>query len=173
MKIFLIGLPCCGKTTIGKQVAEQLKIPFIDLDEIIIQSEQMTVNEIFLKKGETYFRELESNELKRIAQSDTEFLMATGGGAPCFADNIEVINKFGKSIFLNLAVEEIVKRLDNINLSDRPLLASISKEDRMLKFKELLKQREKFYRVAHFTLSGLAITADQVVRIIKKKVLPL
>ncbi|MFN8889873.1 MAG: shikimate kinase, partial [Cyclobacteriaceae bacterium] len=92
MKIFLIGLPGSGKTTLGKQVASHLSIPFVDLDAAIEKAEQRTIPEIFKQSGENYFRKIESDLLKKWAESTTDFLMATGGGAPCFFDNVEVMN---------------------------------------------------------------------------------
>ena len=99
MKIFLIGLPGSGKTTLGKQVASHLSIPFVDLDAAIEKAEQRTIPEIFKQSGENYFRKIESDLLKKWAESTTDFLMATGGGAPCFFDNVEVMNRAGITFF--------------------------------------------------------------------------
>src|SRR5258708_25113313 len=101
MKIFIIGLPGSGKTTLGKQVAEKLNLPFIDLDLEIEKLEGKTVQEIFAKRKENYFRELESRTLKNFCSGKSDFVMATGGGAPGFFDNMDVMNNSGKTVFLD------------------------------------------------------------------------
>jgi len=120
MKIFLIGMPGSGKTTLGSQVARELMMDFVDLDKEIERHELRSVPEIFLEKGEQHFREIESKLLHEWAASSKSFVMATGGGAPCFFKGIEVINKSGLSIFLDVPVPELVNRLRSKN--DRPLL---------------------------------------------------
>ena len=122
MKIFFIGMPGSGKTTMGLQVAAELMMDFVDLDKEIERHERKSVPEIFLEHGESYFREVESRLLHEWAASPKSFVMATGGGAPCFFKGIEVINKSGLSIFLDVPVAELVTRLKSKN--DRPLLNS-------------------------------------------------
>jgi shikimate kinase len=82
MKIYLIGMPGCGKSTFGKKAAEQLNMDFIDLDTEIINYRQKSINDIFEQEGEHSFREIESKLLKSITADDDHFIMATGGGAP-------------------------------------------------------------------------------------------
>src|SRR6185503_20434689 len=100
MKIFLLGLPGSGKTTLGKELSNALRLPFVDLDSEIERLEGKKISEIFAANGEEYFRNLESSELRKRCTSKGEFVMATGGGTPCFFDNMEWINRAGKSIFL-------------------------------------------------------------------------
>lgn len=125
MKIFLIGMPGSGKSTIGKRLAEKLRMPFIDLDTEIEKREGKPVKDIFTENGEAYFRELESETLNDFALSGQTFVMATGGGAPCFHGGIDIINAHGISIFLDVPIEEIISRIEN--QKDRPLLLSTSK----------------------------------------------
>ena len=89
MKIYLIGLPGCGKSTLGKQLSQKLNIPFIDLDAQIEKEERMLIKEIFKLRGESTFRKIESHLLKKISEENEQFVMATGGGAPVFFDNME------------------------------------------------------------------------------------
>ena len=84
MKIFLIGFMGCGKTHWGKKISQKLNIPFFDLDEKIIEHEGRSIPEIFEKDGEEYFRLVEKDVLHMITESHETFVMATGGGTPCF-----------------------------------------------------------------------------------------
>ena len=98
-KIYLIGMPGSGKTTLGLQLAEALQLPFVDLDKEIEKHEGKSVPDIFSQQGEAHFRQVESKLLKEWSASGKTFIMATGGGAPCNHHGIEVINRSGLSIF--------------------------------------------------------------------------
>ena len=121
MKIFLIGMPGSGKTTLGKQLASELQVRFVDLDDEIVQEENASIPEIFRTKGEDHFRMVESRLLHRYAASSESFVMATGGGAPCFHNGMQVINQSGLSIFFDVDVPELLNRLKS--KTDRPLLS--------------------------------------------------
>src|SRR5688572_1061429 len=108
MKLFLVGLPGSGKSTIGKQLSNLLNLPLVDTDDLIIQKEKSTIEEIFKYHGENYFRELEKKTLHELIASD-KLIISTGGGLPCFFDNMEVINKNGISIYLNVSPESITE----------------------------------------------------------------
>ena len=135
MKIFLIGMPGSGKTTLGKQLADEMLLPFVDLDEEIQKKEQLSIPEIFSKRGEDHFRLIESETLVEWASTAADFIMATGGGAPCFHKGIDVINKSGLSIFLDVPIAELVNRLKTDN--GRPLLGADleEKETRLAKIR--------------------------------------
>jgi shikimate kinase len=122
MKVFLIGMPGSGKSTLGIQVAKELMMQFVDLDNEIEQHEGKSIPDIFLQDGENHFRQIESRLLVEWATSNRSFIMATGGGAPCFLKGIDVINQHGLSIFLDTPLSELVKRLQS--KTDRPLLAA-------------------------------------------------
>jgi shikimate kinase len=164
MKIYLIGMPGSGKTTLGKQVASSLALPFVDLDHEIEQREHKTVSEIFTQHGEDYFRQLESELLKGWAFSDKSFVMATGGGVPCFYHGIEVINQSGISIFLDAPVELLVKRV--ADKTHRPLLNTPDKNELSEKIKTLRAKRLLFYQQAKFSLTDLSLT--EVLQCLKK-----
>ena len=163
MKIFLLGLPGSGKTTLGKELAGLLGLRFVDLDLEIERGAAKKITEIFGENGEDYFRELESLELRKWCTSPERFVMATGGGAPCFMDNMETINQSGKSIFLDVPAGVLAARIQLDGLAERPLLASLQSDELMGKIQLLRSNRIVFYERAHFILSGEAITSAEMV----------
>ncbi len=149
MKIFLIGMPGSGKTTIGKELAVHLSIPFVDLDAEIERAEGTAIQEIFRQHGEEYFRITESRLLRDWAARPMSFVMATGGGAPCFHQGIEVINRQGVSIFLDCAVSELIDRVKKNR--DRPLLLSADEQELRKKLEDMRAARLSCYQRAHIT----------------------
>jgi shikimate kinase len=143
MKVYLVGMPGSGKTTFGKQLAANIGLPFIDLDAEIEKAEKKKIPEIFSTHGEAYFRRVESALLHQWANSKKEFIMATGGGAPCFHSGMELINRTGVSIFLDVSINEIMARLQNN--TDRPMLQDFNREQTLL---EIAKVRLPVYRQA-------------------------
>jgi shikimate kinase len=150
MKIFLIGMPGSGKSTLGRQIAEALLIPFVDLDHEIETREGKSVPEIFSEQGEDYFRQVESSLLIEWASSDKDFVMATGGGAPCFHRGIDIINQSGLSIYFDVPTDELVKRVEK--KTNRPLLKTEDNEALVSKINNLLRSRTQVYQRAHTTL---------------------
>ena len=160
LKVYLIGLPGSGKTTLGKQVAEILGISFFDLDEEIERMSGLKVTEIF-KSGESEFRKIESDTLRDIIEQNERFILATGGGAPCFNNNLDLMNRSGVSIFLDVPVDEIFNRVSSQAI-DRPLLKGDTKE----RIVTLYKQRLPIYNQAHFKLTGAQIQLSEIIGII-------
>ncbi|MBY0434146.1 MAG: shikimate kinase [Cyclobacteriaceae bacterium] len=166
-KIFLIGLPGSGKTTLGKELAKALHIPFFDLDAEIERTQVMTIPEIFKQKGEDYFRQQESSVLKEFCSSTESFVLATGGGAPCFFDNMKSINQAGTSIFLDVPAKEITRRIKSQQLGKRPLFANTPREALKDQIEFMRSSRISFYRQAHFVFSGADITVKGIVEKVK------
>jgi shikimate kinase len=110
-KIYLTGMPGCGKSKVGRILAERLHLPFVDLDVVIAGAEGMEINRIFAERGEPWFRELEARWL-RESSAVPAFVMATGGGAPCFYGNMEYMNGAGISVFLDVPLERPVRSAD-------------------------------------------------------------
>ena len=160
MKIFLIGLPCCGKSTLGKQLARHLNVSFIDLDQEIEKSVGLPVREIFKKYGESFFRKQESETLRTLGEIETDFIMATGGGAPVFHDNMKFMNTTGKTVFLDVPTREITNRILQSNKEERPLLASLAPDELKDKIEFLRSQRISFYSQAQVTLTGVVVLSD-------------
>ena len=162
MKIFLIGMPGSGKTTTGKLLADNLKLTFVDLDMEIEKLESQPINQIFERKKENYFRQVESSTLKKFCSSSKSFVMSTGGGAPCFHDNMEQMNAAGKTIFLDVPSQEIANRLIKTDLNERPLFAKLSLEQLKDKIEFLRFQRIAFYRQAQFIFEGKDISEEEI-----------
>ena len=167
MKIFLLGLPGSGKTTLGKELAEALELPVVDLDIEIEKEEKITISDIFQQKKEDYFRHVEAAQLKKWCTEKKDFVMATGGGAPVFFDNISVINNSGKSIFLDVPAREIAKRIMSSSLSERPLFAKTHPESLKDQIEFMRSQRISFYRQAHLTFTGSAIASGDILEKIR------
>lgn len=168
MKIFLLGLPGSGKTTLGRKLAAELHLPFVDLDKEIEKTEGKPIREIFAEKKEDYFRKLESAELRKWSEKPGDFVMATGGGAPCFFDNIDVINKSGKSIFLDVPASEIVRRMSMGPIEKRPLLAAGGKDGLKDSIEFLRSNRLSYYKQATITLSGPDISLQEMTDAVRK-----
>ncbi len=124
MKIFLIGFMGCGKTHLGRQISQKLKMPFFDLDEQVEEKEGMSIPEIFEKNGEEYFRLLEKDVLHLITESHESFVMATGGGTPCFYNTIDYLKKQGIVVWINCSTDCLYQRLLK-ERANRPLLSNI------------------------------------------------
>lgn len=147
MKYFLVGYMACGKTRRGKVMAEELGIRFIDLDVYIAEREHRTVPEIFAANGEQEFRKLETCYLQEVCGLYEEFVLSTGGGTPCFNDNMAYMNSQGHTIFLDTPIDTIVERLIR-GRHKRPLVSKLDdKEIRDFVCKHL-EERMPFYSQA-------------------------
>lgn len=149
-KITLIGLPGSGKTHFGKIWSEFLNINFYDLDHLIEKDTGQIISEIFNDLGEDYFRKIETKILlKFFCEHQGEFILAAGGGTPCFNKNFEIINSHSKSVFLNTPIDKITKFVNN--KSERPLLNTENTLKNELE--KLYQKRIEYYQQAHFVLN--------------------
>ncbi len=164
-KVFLIGLPSSGKTTLGKKVADAQNLTFIDMDDEIERLDGRTISEIFATEGENYFRQKERDVLKSLLNKKGKFLISTGGGAPCFFDNMKKIKEGGYSIYLKVSPQELSRRLSNKGLSDRPLLSDVQDVEREISAK--LAKRSSYYEQADTTLEGDHIQVNDLLNAIK------
>jgi shikimate kinase len=153
MKVFLTGMPGCGKSTFGKRVAGILSMDFYDLDKEIIRKENRVINEIFESEGEDYFRRVESECLHEITAGHSSFILATGGGAPCFGNNMDYMNASGVTIYIRATVKELIERLSFKGLDKRPLLRNMTPEEVEIKLSDQLRSREKFYEMCRHVLT--------------------
>jgi shikimate kinase len=163
LKVVLIGLPGSGKSTFGKSLAAALKFSYFDLDTLIEQRYEMKIPEIFSNFGEGKFRIWETETLEWVLQKEESFVLASGGGCPCFNDNIDLINKHGISVYLDVPLEEISLRLSGAKIQNRPMFQGLDAGEMTLKLKSLLSEREFFYSQSKIKLSGEDFSAELLV----------
>jgi shikimate kinase len=158
-RIFLIGYMGCGKTTLGKRLAEHTGFAFLDLDGFIEQKYLKTVATIFAEMGQDAFREIERKMLADVVEFEN-VVIATGGGAPCFFDNIDVMNNAGLTVYIKLSPEQLAFRLENSRAGKRPLIVGKTGEELRQFIEDGLRQREQFYLQAKLIVAG---SDDQII----------
>jgi shikimate kinase len=154
-------MPASGKTTLGKFLAEMLQYECIDLDKQIEQQEGATIAEIFERKGEDYFRQVERRTLLQSFEWEKK-VIATGGGTPCFFDNMELIKQHGFSIFLSVNIQELVSRIRRQTHITRPLFQSQTDEELLASLNKKFEHRQFFYKQANMMVSAEDRNARQL-----------
>ncbi len=165
MLFFLNGFMGSGKTHWGQIWAAKHKLAFLDLDEAIENLERKSVVDIFESKGEAYFRLLEAETLKSSAGLNSTTIVACGGGTPCYKDNLEWMNEYGITIYLQCTSEEILRRLLKGQLS-RPLIKKLNQAELLFFIEQKLKEREPFYNKCNIIIDNPSIsehTFEQVI----------
>jgi shikimate kinase len=167
MRIYLIGYMGCGKSTIGRKLSAFLGLNFIDLDKYIEERYFKTIPVIFAEEGEVAFREKERNSLNEVSQFEN-VVIGTGGGAPCFFDNIEMMNRTGITIYIAPDNEVLASRLIK-SKTERPLIAGKSKEELTAFIADALQKRGPFYEKAKIIIRGKnELNPEEVVAEINK-----
>ncbi|WP_221657191.1 shikimate kinase [Bacteroides salyersiae] len=152
IRIFLIGYMGAGKTTLGKAFARKLNLPFVDLDWYMEERFHKTVGELFVERGEAGFRELEKNMLHEVGAFE-DVVISTGGGAPCFFDNMDFMNRNGKTVFLNVHPDVLFRRL-RVAKQQRPILQG-KQDDELKEFIiRALEKRTPFYSQAQYVFNA-------------------
>ncbi|WP_162341664.1 shikimate kinase [Cyclobacterium salsum] len=162
-KIVLVGMPGSGKSTLGKELAKRLNFPFYDLDDLIEEKEGKKIASLFPEKGEGYFRKLETAVLSGLLQREEAFVLATGGGAPCYNENMELINGSAVSVFLDVPLNHILERLTQTQVELRPLFSGMDTSEIILKLKNMYVERCSFYEKAKIKLRGEDISPELLI----------
>ena len=152
IRIFLTGYMGAGKTTLGKAIARKLSIPFVDLDWYIEERFHKTVGELFTERGEAGFRELERVMLHEVGAFE-DVIISTGGGAPCFFDNMDFMNRNGKTVFLSVHPDVLFQRL-RVAKQQRPILQGKKDDELRIFIVQALDKRAPFYTQAQYTFNA-------------------
>ncbi|CAI8163774.1 MAG: Shikimate kinase [Cryomorphaceae bacterium] len=158
MKVFLIGYMASGKSTLGKALAGALTLPFIDLDVEIERTEGTSISEIVDSKGELHFRKIESGVLKDLLEQNDTGVFALGGGTPVFYNHMDLLNAEGETIFLDVPVGELAKRLEGD--IKRPLIQN--KEDVAEFVAKHMFERRAYYSQAKHRIAGPSISVEEL-----------
>ena len=160
-RIFLIGYMGVGKTTLGKALAQKFGVEFIDLDLYIQARYQKTIAQLFEEYGETGFREIENKMLKEVGEIE-DIIISTGGGAPCFFDNMDYMNEKGKTVYLKASPGLLFSRLKS-GKDKRPLLQNKTDEELYNFIEENLEKRNPHYLKAHYIFeTDTLISRDEI-----------
>ncbi len=165
MKIFLIGFMGSGKTHWGRLLSEKLGIPFFDLDEEIVGQAGKPITEIFATAGEEQFRVMESDILHQLSESNDRFIMACGGGTPCYFNNIDYMNQAGTSVWINTPLETLFSRLVN-QKSKRPLIRDLSDDQLRGFISKKFSDRRMYYEQAELVVDEEPVELDKLIETI-------
>jgi shikimate kinase len=162
MRLYLIGMPGSGKTTLGRGLAASYEVPFLDLDEELVRQEGRSIPAIFEAEGEAYFRQREAAVLREMVANHSQMVLATGGGTPCFHNNLDVLLETGLTLYLSVPVATLVGRVLAVAKS-RPLLAAFPDEAALeARLRETLQIRKQFYDRAPLRCEGPTCTIAAV-----------
>jgi shikimate kinase len=160
MRIYLVGFMGSGKTTFGRKLAQKLDYAFVDLDDRLAAQSGKTIPELFANLGESGFRKLEQEVLHQT-MADADIVVSTGGGTPCFFDNMAWMNGQGKTVYMHLDAKALASRLEHAK-SPRPLLAGRKGEELLHFIDEKLAERQAFYQQANMMVSGIDLTPEKL-----------
>jgi shikimate kinase len=163
MKIFLIGFMGSGKSYWGRKLSEKLNLPFFDLDEQVVGHEGKSISEIFAVHGEEYFRLQEKNTLHLLTESHDSFIMATGGGTPCYFNNIEYMNHSGTTVWINTSQDELFKRLI-LEKEKRPLISELTDEQLQGFISKKYSDRRIYYEQADMIIDDETLDLDKLIQ---------
>ena len=172
VRIFLIGYMGTGKTTAGRELAKVLNLTFYDLDHYIEARFQKTISQIFEQEGEDKFREIESSMLKEVGEFEN-VVIATGGGTPCFFDNMEYMNQQGETVYLKASAQALTRRLISCKANKRPLIKDKSESELLTFVQENLDKRESYYDQAKITFETENLIDKSLVEEYVERLIPL
>lgn len=160
-----------GKSTIGRKLAYRFGMEFIDTDEAFEAKYKISIADFFEKFGEQKFRELEKQLLIEVLQTNNK-IISTGGGTPCFYDNMQLINNMGFSVFLKLHPNSIFERLIH-SKKQRPLLKNLSHDELKDFINKYLVIREKYYNLSHIIIKSENIKVNDLIEELRKRLINL
>jgi len=167
MKIFLTGFMGSGKTYWGRAWAQQEGLAFYDLDEVIVNAEGQSIDSIFEKSGEPYFRKTEAAQLRRFAGIDN-CIIACGGGTPCFEDNMAWMNANGITVYLRTTPQYVYERVLD-EKDKRPLIKKLNAAELLFFIEQKMKEREPFYSQAQLQFGVTDVSLQSIKEILQAK----
>lgn len=165
MRIYLLGYMGSGKTTVGRQLAKMLNFEHVDLDVLFEEEYKITIFDFFAKYDEDSFRLIEHNLLQKTFDLENH-VISTGGGTPCFFENISLINQHGISVYIKMHPKSLFFRLLNSKRT-RPLTSGLDEVSLLKSIEKKLAGREKFYNQAQIIIKGEDIDVAALARILK------
>ena len=163
-RIVLVGFMGSGKTTIGKKIAKKLNIPFIDLDSEIEKKYNLSILNIFHDFGEAKFRNMEFHYIRSLINR-SNFVLSTGGGTPCYKNNISFLNELGITCYLNRSIKELSHRLHK-SKKKRPLIEGLNNVELIYFISEEMKVRDQYYRKAQLILNRKDQVPEEIISLI-------
>lgn len=164
MRIYLLGYMGCGKSTFGPKLASVLHLPFYDLDDVFEEHFKISISDFFTKYGEEHFRKIESSLLRELSLQD-DFILATGGGTPCFNRNMEFMISRGITVYIQLSPQDLAQRL-LISPKRRPVLKKFTEENFGEHLAEHLSERGKFYLQSQLIIDGNSPDPEEIAQTI-------
>jgi shikimate kinase len=166
MRVYLVGYMGSGKSTVGRRLAHLTGWLFIDLDKYIEERYCRSVPQIFAIEGEAAFRVKEQKALEEVSEFDN-VIVATGGGAPCFFDNMSLMNRTGTTLFLDVAPQVLAGRLA-VSKTERPLIKGKTRQELIDFIIRNLEIRRPFYELAHHRITGTEMNAEAILQMISE-----
>ena len=171
-KIFLIGYMGCGKSSLGRKLAKAGGMEFMDMDSIIEQREGALISDIFHYQGEEYFRDAERALIEELGTAEGDMVISTGGGAPAWQNNMELMNSLGATIYLRRTAQQIASRLSPHGRQKRPKLRGLNDEELVAFMTTNMAEREPFYSKAKYCVDCAersdAELIDYILQIVKE-----
>jgi len=164
-RIFLIGFMGSGKSTLGAKLARRIGYQFLDMDQLIEETAEMSIPSIFEEHGEEVFRKWEHDILLELCTRE-KLVIATGGGAPCHSQIMDLMNSHGTTIYIHLPPEALRDRLIR-SRTKRPLIQGKSESELLEFIVSLLQKREVFYKQATHTVDGIKLQTETLVRLLR------
>lgn len=166
--VFLIGFMGSGKTTWGKKLANALQVPFVDLDHEIVEHIGMSIPEYFALHGEEKFREIEREILH--AQKNKSGIISTGGGTPCYFENMDWLLENGTVLYLKHSPKSLWNRLSQSDINKRPALKGFTGEELLAFIESKLEERNPFYDRAHILVDQINTPLEELVSLVKANI---
>lgn len=169
MILFLIGYMGCGKSTLGRKMAQRMGYEFVDMDSVIESREGAAISDIFHFAGEEYFRKLERGLIEELGESDGNVVVSTGGGAPTWDDNMAKMNSIGQTIYLRRTAEQIASRLSPRGRQKRPKLRGLNDEELVQFMTVNMAERDPYYSQASWIVDCAEHSDEEIIEMIISK----